>query len=83
MYGNRSNFKCVGVGERRTGTSQFGPYDFIPVSFAFPESGYKGHRVAEFAFPPNEIPKDMAPGKEYDIVYHFQKGKLRIDAILG
>lgn len=82
MYGNRATFKCVGIGKRRQGTSQFGAYDFIPVSFAFPDSDYQGHRVAEFAFNPGEMPADMAPGKEYDIVYHFQKGKLRIDAIL-
>lgn len=83
MYGNRTNFQCIGVGKRRTGTSQYGAYDFIPVSFAFKDSDYHGLRVAEFAFSPNEIPQDMAPGKEYDVVYHFQKGKLRIDAILG
>lgn len=83
MYGNRAKFKCLGVGKRRTGTSQYGAYDFIPVSFAFQDADFQGHRVAEFAFSPAEIPQDMAVGKEYDVVYHYQKGKLRIDAILA
>lgn len=79
----RNNIKVMGIGKRMQGTSKNGnPYDFIPVYFAFKEQDVQGFRVETVGFNPPEVPEDCAPGVEYDAVYHFQKGRMYIDAIL-
>lgn len=79
----RDNIKVMGIGKRKTGTAKSGnPYDFIPVYFAFKEQDCQGFRCETVIFNPPEFPGDCTPGKEYDAVFHFERGRMYIDAIL-
>lgn len=80
----RNDIKVMGIGKRMQGTSKSGnPYDFIPVYFAFKEQDCQGFRCETVAFNPPEFPADCVPGVEYDAVFHFQKGRMYIDALLS
>lgn len=80
----RSKMKILGIGKRVNGISQKtnNPYDFTPVSFVFPRPGFDGFCGVTVNVDTPEIPAGLAVNAEVDVVYHYIKDKMYVDAIL-
>lgn len=80
----RANVKVVGTGKRRVGVSSTGNnYDFIPVSIVFKDPEFQGFRADTFNVDGSDFEKAaIAVDKQYDIVFHYVKGRPYLDAIL-
>lgn len=81
----RSEFSIVGVGQRRSGTSQTGrAYDFTPVSFVFEDKQFQGVRAATVNVDAQSLNGYLPViGEMVDVVYHYADNRLFVDAILG
>lgn len=82
----RSTIQIVGLGDRKTGTSKAGkPYDFVPISFLFPDKYTTGMKAATTLMygPEFDACGPVMIGQEYDAVYHTgPNGAVYIDAII-
>lgn len=83
----RNPIQIVGLGDRKTGTSKAGkPYDFVAVSFLYPDKYTTGSKAATSLVPGTEVDAvgGLRIGQEYDAVYHTgANGAVYIDAILA
>lgn len=82
----RTKMKIVGLGDRKAGNSKKNgkPYDFIPVSFVFPDPYTKGLKAATA-----NVSGDMVDAigglkldDEREIFFHTYNNAITIDGIL-
>lgn len=80
----RANVKVVGTGKRRVGVSSTGNnYNFVPVSIVFRDPEYQGFRADTMNIDGPEFDRaQIAADQEYDMVFHYVKGRPYLDAIL-
>lgn len=81
----RKLVQVLGVGQRKTGVSKRTrqPYDFMEVSFGFPDSGFDGLRCETVTVDTALLgDRVLATGETVDAVYHQSNFKTYIDAIL-
>lgn len=83
----RNPIQIVGLGDRKIGTSKAGkPYDFVAVSFLYPDKYTTGSKAATSLVSGTEVDAvgGLLIGQEYDTVYHTgPNGVVYIDAILA
>ena len=82
----RTTVKIVGIGERKAGVSTKNgkPYDFLPISFVYPDKFTKGLRAAT-ANVSGEMVDAVGGVKlddQRDIFYHTYNNAVVIDGIL-
>lgn len=81
----RIRAKIVGIGERKSGTSNKGrQYDFTPFNLIYPDKNTEGYAAAcanvdQSILDAIDMPK---LNDEVDIFCHFYKGSMTIDGIL-
>lgn len=82
----RTNIKIVGIGDRKAGVSAKNnrPYDFLPVSFVYPDKFTKGLKAAT-----SNVAGDLVDAvgglkldDEREIFYHTFNNSVVIDGIL-
>lgn len=82
----RTNIKIVGIGDRKAGVSAKTnrPYDFLPVSFVYPDRFTKGLKAAT-----SNVSGDLVDSvgglkldDEREIFYHTFNNSVVIDGIL-
>lgn len=82
----RTVAKVVGIGARKSGTSQKTgrPYDFTPFHLIYKENTVEGAAAASPLVDQSILDPIPRPkvGDEIDIVYHFSNGTMTVDAIL-
>lgn len=82
----RAKMKIVGLGERKSGVSQKNnkPYDFIPVSFVFPDKYTEGFKAAtsNVSYDMVEAVGGLKIDAEHEMFYHTYNKAIVIDGIL-
>lgn len=80
-----ANIKVIGLGQRKTGTSQKGtPYDFVPVAFVYQDkyiNGYKAETV-NVDGPIIDRHGGLKLNEEVEAVMHEVNRRVYVDAIL-
>lgn len=82
----RVKMKIVGLGERKSGVSQKNnkPYDFIPVSFVFPDKYTEGVKAAtsNVSYDMVDAVGGLMVNEEHEMFYHTYNNSIVIDGIL-
>ena len=80
----RANIKIIGIGARRSGTSNKTGrgYDFTPISIAFSDPNMAGSRAETVNVNTGDLPAGFALDETFDAVMHYANNRLYIDAIL-
>lgn len=82
----RTKIKVVGIGQRMSGTSKKNgkPYDFLPVSFVYPDQYMNGLKAATCNISGDMV--DAIGGLKLDdqkeIFFHSFNGSVIVDGIL-
>ena len=80
----RKKVKVVGLGQRKTGTSNGRNYDFVPVSFVYSDEYVNGLRAAHANIDSSML-NDFGGIKlndEIDMIFHFVKNQIYVDGIV-
>ena len=82
----RAKMKVVGLGERKSGVSTKNnkPYDFIPVSFVFPDKFTEGVKAAtaNVGYDMVEAIGGIKVNDEREMFFHTYNNNIVIDGIL-
>lgn len=82
----RAKMKIVGLGERKSGVSPKNnkPYDFIPVSFVYPDKLTEGVKAAtaNVGYDMVEAVGGIELNQEREMFYHTYNNNIVIDGIL-
>lgn len=79
----RSSAKVVGIGKRRTGTSNGNNYDFVSVSFVLKDADFQGFRAETCNIDyPEFQDSGLTVNQDCEIFCHFVKGKMYLDGVI-
>ena len=82
----RARIKVVGLGKRQAGYSEKmkRDYDFLPVSFVFPDDYYQGFRAATANISGSDVDSvgGLVLDKEVEAIFHYGKDfRIIVDAL--